>query len=319
LEEKAHISHNHQQSVWTKLKRIDFTGAIFLSLTILAFCITVDIGGQKVTWNSPLLLGVVGSGVLSAIAFFFSTKYWAKEPIFPLHLLTHYVVVTSYCGLALQNVMQISLMMAIPMYFQVVQNVSTAASGAYMVPSILGNTVGALLTGYWIKRTGRCKPTIILAPLCAILAFVLCLLTWKGEATSPALRSIVTFPGGFATGVAHSALFVALTAGVAEEDIAIAGSGLYLSGSIGAVIGTSAPSAIYQAALRSGLADALAGREDMQEVGDCTETKPHSTKSRVKRLLILHHSDPRQSIVKHRLHPTRGSGTETIDDSGLRE
>lgn len=128
-------------------------------------------------WNSPLLLGIVGGSVLSAIAFFFSTKYWAKEPIFPLHLLTHYIMVTNYCSLALQNIIQISLIIAIPMYFQVVQNMSTAASRAYIVPSILGNTVGALLTGYWIKRTGQCKPTIVLAPLYAILAFVLCLLT----------------------------------------------------------------------------------------------------------------------------------------------
>lgn len=269
LTEKTHMSPQHQQSVWAKLKRIDFTGAIFLSLTILAFCLTLDIGGVKVDWNSPLLLSVVGGGVLSAIAFFLSTKYWAAEPIFPLHLLTHYVVVTSYSSLALQNVMQMALMMAIPMYFQVVQNVTTAAAGAYMVPSILGNTVGALMVGYWIKRTGRVKPTTILAPLSSLLVFVLCLLMWTGDDTSPVLRSIVTFPGGFATGVAHSALFVSLTAGVAEEDIAIAGSGLYLSGNIGAVIGTSAPSAIYQTVLRSGLAEALAGRKDMQEVGSC--------------------------------------------------
>lgn len=266
MTEKPHLSRHHEQSVWAKLKRIDFIGALFLSLTILAFCVILDVGGQKVAWDSPVLIGIAGGGVFSAIAFVLSTKYWAAEPIFPLHLLTHYVVVTSYSGLALQNVMQMALMMAIPMYFQVVQNVSTAAAGAYMVPSILGNTVGALLTGYWIKRTGRCKPAIVLAPISSILVFVLCLATWKGDNAIPIIRSLVTFPGGFATGVAHSALFVALTAGVAEEDIAIAGSGLYLSGNIGAVLGSSAPSAVYQTTLRSGLADALAGRSDMQEV-----------------------------------------------------
>lgn len=272
---KAQLSHHHHQSAWVKLRRIDFTGALFLSLAIFAFCLVLDIGGEKVDWDSPLLICVAVVGVLSAISFVVSTKYLASEPIFPLHLLTHSMVVTSYIVLGLQNVMQMALMMAIPMYFQVVQNVSTAAAGAYMVPSILGNTAGALMTGYWIKQTRRCKPATVLAPLSSALALSLCLLLWRGDGTTPVLRSLVSFPGGFATGVSHSSLFVSLTAGVAEEDIAIASSGLYLSGNIGTVIGASASSAIYQAALRSGLGESLAGRGDMQEVGDVAKTLPH--------------------------------------------
>jgi len=43
-------------------------------------------------------------------------------------------------------------MFIIPIYFQVTNNASTGEAGAYLIPSVVGNTVGGLLTGAWIKR-----------------------------------------------------------------------------------------------------------------------------------------------------------------------
>ena len=47
------------------------------------------------------------------------------------------------------------LMFIIPVYFQVTKNASTGKAGAYLVPAVIGNTVGGLLTGAWIKRCER--------------------------------------------------------------------------------------------------------------------------------------------------------------------
>lgn len=46
-------------------------------------------------------------------------------------------------------------MFIIPIYFQVTNNASTGEAGAYLIPSVIGNTIGGLLTGAWIKRYGR--------------------------------------------------------------------------------------------------------------------------------------------------------------------
>lgn len=43
-------------------------------------------------------------------------------------------------------------MYIVPTYFQVMMNASTGVAGASMVPAVVGNTVGGLLTGYLIKR-----------------------------------------------------------------------------------------------------------------------------------------------------------------------
>jgi len=44
------------------------------------------------------------------------------------------------------------LMFMVPMYVQVSVNASTGKAGAYLIPSIIGNTIGGILTGIWIQR-----------------------------------------------------------------------------------------------------------------------------------------------------------------------
>jgi hypothetical protein len=67
------------------------------------------------------------------------------------------------------------------------------------------------------------------------------------------------FPGGFGTAIAQSTVFVALAVTVSEKDMAIASSGLFLSGGIGGAAGLSAASAVFQAVLRSALERLLGG------------------------------------------------------------
>jgi hypothetical protein len=100
--------------------------------------------------------------------------------------------------------------------------------------------------------------------LSGCLCFSLLLALWRGN--TPSWQSIFIFPGGFATGIAHASLFVALATSVEEKDMAIAGSGLYLSGNIGAVTGLSLASAVFNNALNDGLNSALSNLPDGQDI-----------------------------------------------------
>jgi predicted MFS family arabinose efflux permease len=190
----------------------------------------------------------------SCIAFIISAKLVA-EPVFPLRLWTQYAAVTNFAILFLQVMNQCSLTLTVPLYFQVTNKSSTAAAGAYLIPAFVGNMLGGLLAGYWIKRTGWYKVPTVMGPALSIVAMSLCYFAWKGHTT--VLGSMAIFPGGFAAGMVSSSAFVGLAADVAQEDLAIASSGCYLFFNLGAIAGTSAGSAIYQGALKAGLKDAL--------------------------------------------------------------
>lgn len=245
-----------------KLKRVDFVGALFLCLTIFTACFIIDVGGEKVAWDSPVMIAMIVTGIVSAVLFVVSAKK-VKEPIFPLRLLTKYEVVTNYLVVALQVMVQLSLMMAVPLYFQATKDANTAEAGAYLIPAFVGNTLGGLLAGYWIRKTGRYKWPTVFAPVLAIGCMLLCM-TWNGRTSI--WSSLFIFPGGFGNGVISSSVFVGVAASVSEEDIAVVGSGLYLFFNIGAIAGASAGAAVYQTGLQERLETALSGVDGKMEV-----------------------------------------------------
>lgn len=251
-------------TILSKLKRIDVVGALFLSATILAGLLVLDMGGDKVPWNSPLIYVLAGTAVVCAGIFYVVEEYWATEPIFPTRLITHKEVLLDYAIQVVQTACQVALMYFIPLYFQVTKGVSAAEAGAYMVPAVIGNTIGGLSTGYYVKATGRYKLPLIGSGLSAMLCFSLLLATWHGD--TPVWQAVFVIFGGFASGVANSATFVDVAATVDASEMAIASSGLYLGANIGMLVGVSAAGAIFTNTLKHKLGEVLAGFPNGEEV-----------------------------------------------------
>lgn len=44
-------------------------------------------------------------------------------------------------------------MFSVPLYFQVTQRASGTVAGAHLFPAVLGNAVGALAAGHYIKQS----------------------------------------------------------------------------------------------------------------------------------------------------------------------
>jgi len=48
------------------------------------------------------------------------------------------------------------LMFSVPLYFQITQRSSNTVSGAHLVPAVVGNALGGVISGVLIKR---CVPS----------------------------------------------------------------------------------------------------------------------------------------------------------------
>lgn len=105
--------HDHasvrKHSLGSKLGRVDFVGALLMSATVLSFLLVLDVGGEKVSWTSPVIFLLVVAGLASGTLFIFAERSWAKEPIFPLHLLSNRDLVVPYLILMLQTASQIGV------------------------------------------------------------------------------------------------------------------------------------------------------------------------------------------------------------------
>ncbi|KAF5016751.1 hypothetical protein F66182_11458 [Fusarium sp. NRRL 66182] len=228
-------------AVLERVGRMDGLGALLLASSVLAFTAPLEVGGQKVSWSHPIVTGLVGAGVLLAIAFAFVESRWAREPIFPLRLVRNRDVTKSYLVSFGQSAAQLGMMYTVPIYFQVSQHVSSTAAGAHLSPAVIGNTVGGIAAGLIINRTGRYKALILLAAVSSITSYTLMLLRWHGQTNW--LESLYVFPGGLGMGIAQSAAFIALQACIEPRDKAPAASGLFLSGTLGSIVGMASSSA----------------------------------------------------------------------------
>lgn len=104
-----------KQSLWTKLKRIDFVGALFMSVAILASITAFDLGSKQA--STPVLVTLVAIAVTAGILFALAERFWANEPIFPLELLSKDAVITSYTIIFIQTGIQVAVGIAPPFLF----------------------------------------------------------------------------------------------------------------------------------------------------------------------------------------------------------
>ena len=98
-----------QKGLFEKLRRVDFLGAITVILMTLSFLLALEIGSKTMVWVSPLTISLLISFPVLACAFIYIEKYWAKEPVFPVHLMRHRDIVTTYPVGVFQSIAQMGV------------------------------------------------------------------------------------------------------------------------------------------------------------------------------------------------------------------
>lgn len=98
----------------SKLRRVDFVGAILLAATITALLGSLSIGGQSSPWDHPIVIGPIIASVVLGSVFVFYEQIHAFEPIFPPALVVQRDVGTSYLIQALQTAAQVGVSLKSP-------------------------------------------------------------------------------------------------------------------------------------------------------------------------------------------------------------
>lgn len=89
-----------------RLRRVDSLGAFLMCTTIVVFLLPISMGGNQLPWKHPAIGGLFAMSLALAGAFSYVELRLAKEPIFPLTLLTRQDVVIPYAILFFQNIAQ---------------------------------------------------------------------------------------------------------------------------------------------------------------------------------------------------------------------
>jgi hypothetical protein len=100
-------------------------------------------------------------------------------------------------------------------------------------------------------RTGTYKKLLVLATTISSSAYLLLLLRWHGDTN--VWKSLYILPGGFGMGMVMSGIFVAVQAASGPENKAPALGGIWLTMSIGSMLGMAAVSAVTIETMKSAL------------------------------------------------------------------
>jgi hypothetical protein len=144
-----------EKSDWkSKLRRIDFLGAIILVLAVFGFLLGMD-RGSNVSWTIPItVISLVASIILFAL-FIAVEIYFALEPFAPGHIIFDRCLFACYSCNFFSFGGWLAAVFYLPLYFQASDGVSATVAGMRLLPSIVAGVIGSLFSGVVMKKTGK--------------------------------------------------------------------------------------------------------------------------------------------------------------------
>ena len=227
-------------------KPLDVGGAALLVIGVAALLLTLEWGGTEYEWTSPLLLAL-GAGAVSTLVAWVWWERRAADPIVPLRLFRSDVVAVA-CGMSfLVGVAMFGSVTYLPLFLQVVKDVSASSSGLLLVPLMLGVLVSSTLAGRRISASGRYKFT---GPLGFGVLVVGCGALASYGTGTPLLAVFVTMVVlGVGIGVLSPPLTLAVQNVVDPADLGIATATTMFARSMGASVGVAVFGAIFSTQL----------------------------------------------------------------------
>ena len=150
-----HLPRRQDDAVWTKqLRRIDFLGAFLLVLTVFALLFGLD-RGINISWSNLYAIVFTSASLPLLVVFLMVETKFATEPFTPGHIIFNKALFTCYAVNFLGYAAFTAYGFYLPMFLQIVLQMTPAQSGASMIPLAISAVVGTVLGGIIIKRTGR--------------------------------------------------------------------------------------------------------------------------------------------------------------------
>ena len=222
---------------------VTFIGAVVPVLIALTLA-------ENGNWGDPAVIGGFVAGFLFLLAFIVAEAK-AEDPMIPLDLFQNRTFAVSAIATFLAVFGFSTLIIFLPLWFQVVQGASTTASGYLLLPFLFGLIFSSIVAGQIVSRTGRYK--VLIAASMAVMGIGLALFSnLRADTPNPVLWSWMLITG---LGVGPSmAIFTLIVQNdVSFERLGTATSDLTLFRQIGTSVGLTMAFTLFRNNLTWGL------------------------------------------------------------------
>jgi len=230
--------------------RLDILGAVLLAGAVVSLLLVLLQFGRRFGWSAPETLGLLAvSGVLMSL--FILQERRAPEPMVPLSLFKHRVIIASSLAVFLAGGLSIGVQSYVPLFEQGVNEGSATRAGLILAPMSISWIFGAMASGRMIIRFGFFPSAVTGGAL--LVGGSLGMLFVSAE-TSIYIASVAGFFMGIGMGFITNACVIAVQNSVDWEQRGIATASTQFFRSMGGSISV----AIMGALLNSRMAERLA-------------------------------------------------------------
>lgn len=258
-----------------KIRRVDFLGALTLVSALVLLLLGLNSGGNIVPWNHPLVYVPLPLSLVLLLIFIFVEDRVASEPVIPVRLLAHRSVLASLLTNWFMTMAVFSLIYYVPMFFQVVRGVSSLQAGSLFIPQAMGMACGSLVSGLFMRWTGKYYWWHVALQLLSVASSALILAFFKRNVQLAPPFAFLAMEG-FAYGSMLTITLLALISAVDHKYQAVITSASYAFRSTGSTIGITIASAVFQNLLKKLLYDRFGDRPDatdkIRQIRDSPDT-----------------------------------------------
>ena len=230
--------------------RLDVIGAVLMIVATTALLLALSWAGHAYPWGSWQIVTLLAASGL-AFVLFAGRAMTASEPFIPLTVLFNPVVAACVAASFFAVGAMIGLTIFVPIYFEVVRDMTSTQSGLGIMSMMSGTVVGAMISGRVMGLTPHYKRiSMVGIALAAVATAVL--------ATTAAGLSLTWFEVLLAAiGIGIGTQFPLTTVGVQNavelHELGTATASLNFFRSLGSAVLASAYSAIFLGAIGSGI------------------------------------------------------------------
>ncbi|EMT64901.1 Putative transporter C3H1.06c [Fusarium odoratissimum] len=101
-----HVKWNRNETIMTKLRRIDWVGNIIITGSSISILVALTWAHVVYPWDSPEVLAPLIIGIIGVVVFFVWEAKWATEPVVPLRIFKHWssILLMIFTAVALPKV-----------------------------------------------------------------------------------------------------------------------------------------------------------------------------------------------------------------------
>jgi EmrB/QacA subfamily drug resistance transporter len=212
-------------------RRIDYLGALLLTAAVSTLLLVASWGGTELPWASPLLLSLLGAGLLLTLLLILQ-ELRAPEPMLPPRLFTS----RAFRRTQLLNILLamgfLDLVVFLPLFLQLVMGLTAGASGLLIVPLVAGAAIGAVFSGQVMTYTGRYKWLAVVGMGLALVASLF--IARLGPASNETLAILLFGLFGTGMGAGMPVTLISVQNAVEARDIGSGTSSIAFFRSLGA-------------------------------------------------------------------------------------